>query len=545
MLRRLLGLTSDERNPHPRMSSFSLSSIRGKKGETPEQPESFDLLNPTGKIPVSFQKTPDEVIPATEIVQKGSKSEKTFKRKKLRNFGESGGSENSDNSDKSAKSAKSEKVAEKFRKKADKKASGPKLTAKAPKSKPESTPEPTVALTPTERVEAACLALIGPQIRTMLQTSVPVALLTIFALWSTTDQGPLLLWGGLTLVAAIVLAFVSRFDPVLDVAGAIRGRRNEITAACGIFGLSWGVGAVLTFGSIIDTQRRLLLLAATAGVLGSMTLATQLCKSAAIALAAPAGLGVVGRFFLGSSFERATAVVALTIMVVHLLHYVDANTNQITLVRNRLENELLGRKLKNALEMRMLAETELARLTEDIHSDSERDDITGVKNRAAFRESLGDLWQRADAGFDPFSLVLLDIDQYDDIANQHGQDVANDLLRQVAGMIDHALRTDDMVARLGNSQFGLLLNNALTDGALICMERIRRKVISTPFDAGQPLLVSISIAVVTWERGVGLRQIFSAADSTLQEAKSEGTNQLKVWANPNNAHLQIPSAVGV
>ncbi len=526
------------------MSSFSLSSIRGKKGGPPEQPESFDLLNPTGKIPVSFQKTPDEVVPdMAEKSGKVAKPEKATKRNKRANLD---GSSESENSEDSEKSEKSEKVTEKLRKKAEKKAAGPKLASKAPKSKSVETADiPSVALTPTERVEAACLSLIGPQIRTMLKTSVPVAFLTIFALWSTTDQGPLLLWGGLTIVAAIVLAFVSRFDPVLDVAGAIRGRRNEITAACGIFGLSWGIGAVLTFGSIIDTQRRLLLLAATAGVLGSMTLATQLCKSAATALAAPAGIGVVARFFLGSSFERATALVALTILVVHLLHYIDANSNQITLVRNRLENELLGRKLKNALEMRMLAETELARLTEDLHSDSERDDITGVKNRAAFREGLGDLWQRADAGFDPFSLVLLDIDQYDDIANRHGQDVANDLLRQVAGMIDHALRTDDMVARLGNSQFGLLLNNALTDGALICMERIRRKVSSTPFDAGQPLVVSISIAVVTWERGVGLRQIFSAADSTLQHAKSEGTNQLKVWVNPINVHAHVPSAVGV
>jgi diguanylate cyclase (GGDEF)-like protein len=530
------------------MSSFSLSSIRGRKSENIDQSQAVDLLNPTGKIPSSFQVTPDEIVAEKSNVgdptsdsQKPGKIEKISKRAKR---------EKPENSENSANPEKAEKMAEKLRKKADKRAAGPKLTAKTAKAsnplKKSDAPDPTsVALTPTERVEAACLAMVGPQIRTMLKTSVPVALLTIFALWSTTDQGPLLLWGGLTLVSAIVLAFVSRFDPVLDVAGAIRGRRNELTAACGIFGLGWGVGAGLTFGSIIDTQRRLLLLAATAGVLGAMTLATQLCRNAAIALAAPAGLGVVGRFFAGSSFERAAALVALTIMVVHVLHYVDANTNQVTLVRNRLENELLGRKLKNALEMRMLAETELARLTEDIHSDSERDDITGVKNRAAFRESLGDLWQRADAGFDPFSLVLLDIDQYDEIAGQHGQEVANDLLRQVAAMIDHALRTDDMVARLGNSQFGLLLNNALTDGALICMERIRRKVATTPFDAGQPLLVSISIAVVTWERGVGLRQIFAAADSTLQEAKSDGTNQLKVWANPNGAQVMVPMAVEV
>ena len=246
-----------------------------------------------------------------------------------------------------------------------------------------------------------------------------------------------------------------------------------------------------------------------------------------------------------SDATNQAAPSALALTVVHILHYVDANVTQTTLVRNRLENDLLSRKLQKSIEMRLLAESELMRVTHDITSDAERDDITGVKNRAAFREALGDLWQQADAGFDPFSLVLLDIDQYDQIATEHGQEVANNLLRQVAMMIDHALRTDDMVARLGNSQFGLLLNNALTDGALICMERIRRKVSSTPFDAGEPLVVSISTAVVTWERGIGLRQLFAAADSTLQEAKNEGTNQLQVWRNPTPLNIQIPSSVEV
>ncbi len=436
---------------------------------------------------------------------------------------------------------KSGKVSEKLRKRADKAASAPKL-APATTSPSDS---PAVALSPSERVEAACLALVGPQIRRMLLTVMPIALATVIALWSTTDRGPLMLWIGLMAVAAVVLAFVSRFEPQLDIPAAIRGRRNEIAAACGFFGLCWALGVCISYGGVIDTQRRLLLLVATAGVLGAMTLATQLSKHAALALVVPAGLGVAGRFLAGTTFERAVAIVALALAVVHILHYVDASATQTTLVRNRLENDLLSRKLQKSTEMRLLAEGELARLTQDITSDAERDDITGVKNRAAFREALGDLWQQADAGFDPFSLVLLDIDQYDDIAEQHGQEVANNLLRQVAMMIDHALRTDDMVARLGNSQFGLLLNNALTDGALICMERIRRKVSSTPFDAGEPLVVSISTAVVTWERGVGLRQLFAAADTTLQDAKSEGTNQLKVWRNPNQIHVRIPTSVEI
>lgn len=438
--------------------------------------------------------------------------------------------------------AKPTKVTEKLRKRAEKTANAPKLS---PVSATPAADAPTVPLSPAERVEAACLALVGPQIRRMLVTATAITLATVAALWSTTDRGPLLLWIGLMLVATVVVAFVSRFEPQLDLPAAIRGRRNEIAAACAFFGLCWAFGVGVTFGGVIDTQRRLVLLVATAAILGAATLSTQLSKHASIALVVPAGLGVAGRFLAGTSFERAAGVAAVAVAAVHLLHYIDASATQTTLVRNRLENDLLSRKLQKSIEMRLLAESELTRLNHDISSDAERDDLTGVKNRAAFREALGDLWQQADAGFDPFTLVLLDIDQYDQITAQHGQEVGDNLLRQVATMIDHALRTDDMVARLGNSQFGLLLNNALTDGALICMERIRRKVASTPFDAGQPLVVSISTAVVTWERGVGLRQLFAAADTTLQEAKGEGTNQLKVWTNPSPLQVRFPTSVEI
>jgi diguanylate cyclase (GGDEF)-like protein len=168
--------------------------------------------------------------------------------------------------------------------------------------------------------------------------------------------------------------------------------------------------------------------------------------------------------------------------------------------------------------------------------EGELDPVTGVRNRKAFIEIVADHWQQAEAGFDPFTMVMIDIDQYDEIRDRHGADISNELLRQVAGLVDTGLRTDDILARVNNSQFAVLLNNALSDGAVICLERIRRKVAATPFDVGEPLVVSISAGMVTWDKGMGIRQLMSRADMSLQRAKDTGGNQLSVWGDA----LRVP-----
>jgi diguanylate cyclase (GGDEF)-like protein len=212
-------------------------------------------------------------------------------------------------------------------------------------------------------------------------------------------------------------------------------------------------------------------------------------------------------------------------------HALAANRNAVTLVRNRIENELLTRKLAKAAELRSLMQGELERIAEDTERENDADALTGAKNRRAFLETVAEHWQRAESGYDPFTLVIIDVDQYDEIHKTHGTDVGNELLKQVSAVIDKGLRTDDSLARLNDSQFAVLLNNALNDGAVICLERIRRKVSAHPFDAGEPLLISVSAGIATWEKGLGMRQLLSRADTSLRRAREDGGNQLSVWGD--------------
>jgi diguanylate cyclase (GGDEF)-like protein len=387
-----------------------------------------------------------------------------------------------------------------------------------------------VPLTPQQRIESECLNMLGPELRRMLMVSFPLTLIVVAGLWKHAGQAHLLLWLGISIAASAVLAFVAGFETPLDVPGAITARRREIVIGCGGLALSWTLGVFIVYPSINDHAFRPLLALGICGAVGAMGLGTLLCRPAMFVLILPSTASIVVRFSFGSGLERAVAAIAGVIALGFALHGSAANHSSVTLVRNRIENDLLSRKLQRSQELRSLMETELQRVATNDRED-ELDPVTGVRNRKAFIEIVADHWQQAEAGFDPFTMVMVDIDQYDEIRDRHGADISNELLKQVAGLVDTGLRTDDILARVNNSQFAVLLNNALSDGAVICLERIRRKVAATPFDVGEPMVVSISAGMVTWDKGMGIRQLMSRADMSLQRAKDTGGNQLSVWGD--------------
>jgi diguanylate cyclase (GGDEF)-like protein len=149
----------------------------------------------------------------------------------------------------------------------------------------------------------------------------------------------------------------------------------------------------------------------------------------------------------------------------------------------------------------------------------------------SFRLSLEKASTSAEAGYNPFALVLIDVDAFDEIRASYGPEVAQDLLSMIDGHIREELRSDDALADDSHANFALLLANSLTtDGAVVCVERIRQKIAETPIDSREPLLVTVTGAVAVWQPGLSVDQLIDAADSTLRSAKQSGTNSVKLWA---------------
>ena len=89
--------------------------------------------------------------------------------------------------------------------------------------------------------------------------------------------------------------------------------------------------------------------------------------------------------------------------------------------------------------------------------DSAHDGLTGLANRRSFDEALARAVSRTGRYGQPFSLVLLDIDDFKVLNDEQGHAAGDEVLRLVADELRRGLRSGDVAARVGGDEFGLIL----------------------------------------------------------------------------------------
>ena len=398
----------------------------------------------------------------------------------------------------------------------------------------------TKPLSPADRVRAECLTLSRPA---LLRSAAGVAALAlasgIATMAASASLRKVILWLGVALCGTVVVVFVAGWRDHLDTEAAITSHHREIVSAAAIAGMCFGSGAWLLFDSPLGPTTTVVSLTILA-MAAAVAVGLQLVPGAAIAVLICSVAPVFVRFlFIRTSpaFGAAGVVVVAAATLAVLAH--QAAENQVKLVRNRLENDMLGRRLQRAVELGRAADEELGRLQSTIEETQHRDQITGAFNRRQLTQRLADAWTQASNGFDPFSLALIEIDRYESIIETHGSKVGDELLRQVARVIGANLRTDDVLARLSGSQFAVVLQNTMIEGSLIALERIRRGLSSSPIDAGEPLIVKASIGVVTFDRQTLPREMLLRVDEALGAARRNGGNRITV----NEAELRDITAM--
>lgn len=143
-----------------------------------------------------------------------------------------------------------------------------------------------------------------------------------------------------------------------------------------------------------------------------------------------------------------------------------------------------------------------------------RDPETGAFGLSFFVEYTEKELTRSQRYGRPFSLVVLRVDGAGDLAHMHGKEAVRTLLRSVLGAVGRVARDVDLVARLGDEEFGLLLPETDHFGALMFQ---RRALAATADDAKvremtATLPVSMVVGASTWQRdGKELDSLLSAA----------------------------------
>ncbi len=158
-----------------------------------------------------------------------------------------------------------------------------------------------------------------------------------------------------------------------------------------------------------------------------------------------------------------------------------------------------------------------------------RDPLTDTGNRIAMDQVLQREVDLARRNLQPLSLLMLDIDHFKSINDNHGHALGDEVLKAVAQTLKNQLRNIDMVFRFGGEEFLVVLSGTSREGAALVGERLRFAVMELQcLDAGRPIDVSISLGCACLLPGESSESLLRRADNALYVAKREGRNRLSM-----------------
>ncbi|MEM1390645.1 MAG: GGDEF domain-containing protein [Pseudomonadota bacterium] len=176
--------------------------------------------------------------------------------------------------------------------------------------------------------------------------------------------------------------------------------------------------------------------------------------------------------------------------------------------------------------MLALYSSRLISVQEQLHELAVADPLTGLFNRRAFEEVFAREIARSNRTGKPASLVLLDIDYFKAVNNQHGHAGGDVALRNVAETIRRTVRYGtDETARWGGEEFVILLGETSHEKAGHAANRIRQAIEKMDLKyADQPINITASIGVTECQPNEKLVDVLVRADKCLRYAKKQGRN---------------------
>jgi diguanylate cyclase len=150
-------------------------------------------------------------------------------------------------------------------------------------------------------------------------------------------------------------------------------------------------------------------------------------------------------------------------------------------------------------------------------TEARTDPLTSVKNRRGLNDSIQAQFALLSRYDTPFSLVMLDIDHFKRINDEHGHLHGDRALQELAQVLDGVVRETDIVSRYGGDEFVVVMPQTDLENACILSERLRAIV-------QQKISVTISGGVSTAQKNDTQDTLLSRADAALYQAKTSGRN---------------------
>lgn len=173
--------------------------------------------------------------------------------------------------------------------------------------------------------------------------------------------------------------------------------------------------------------------------------------------------------------------------------------------------------------------TERRHAEQYMHQLAYHDMLTSLANRTKLHKELERSLRLCRAQKIPFAVLMLDLDDFKSINDQHGHDAGDEALKLVATRLMALIRDQDIVARLGGDEFVVLLNScheasrvgAIAERILVAL----KETLSIKGLQGTSLRIGVSIgAVLAHDGEEEVDQLLKRADNALYEAKRQGKN---------------------
>ncbi len=154
------------------------------------------------------------------------------------------------------------------------------------------------------------------------------------------------------------------------------------------------------------------------------------------------------------------------------------------------------------------------------------DKLTGCHNRHSLMEFAHKFIAQAIRHRFPVSLMVLDLDHFKQINDQHGHATGDVVLAGTGELLNRSFREGDMVARFGGEEFVVLLNHCDHRDAVLVAEKCRAAILNLK-PAGLTVSASIGVTSLPGGQQLSFENLFAAADEGVYQAKEKGRNQVQ------------------
>lgn len=186
---------------------------------------------------------------------------------------------------------------------------------------------------------------------------------------------------------------------------------------------------------------------------------------------------------------------------------------------NKLQHA--SQHVKQTLTTQVEKMNDLSRRLAHAEAQARNDPLTGLGNRRKLREFFSTLKTQTT------TLFMLDIDHFKHINDQYGHDAGDAVLKKLGQILKIAVRSTDMVARLGGEEFCIVLPETHLAQGIALAEKIRQEVARTVFPTQHGNIeVRISLGVAERQANETIAAWLKRADEALYQAKQGGRNQV-------------------